>query len=213
MSLSIIGCSTSKTILSKPKTYEMSNRHVIYLKGLAAEKKRNYSEAVKHYQKAANLNHFQAKTNLGYLYFNGLGVQKNYKKAFYWNKQVVDQAPDPIANFNLGLAYLKGLGVDKNYQKAMSNYKIARKMGHVSAVNSLGYMYDNGLGVKTNKQIARDYYIEAATKGDSFATNNLGGIAYKKGNYKEARQWYERAVSMGNKLAIKNLENLNIKGL
>ncbi len=216
LSLILSSCSSTNTpksaITTPAKSSKVSQRHITYLKGVEAARKGKYTEAAKYYKKAADQAHHMAKIDLGVLYFEGKGVPKNYKRAFYWNEQVVKQAPDPRANYNLGQAYRQGLGVKRDYKKAISNYKTAAKMGSVDATNSLGYLYENGLGVKANKEIARDYYIEAATKGNSFAINNLGALAEEKGDYKQARQWYTRAVEKGSKIAVKNISRLNSKG-
>ncbi len=214
--IALAGCSSNNKVTnsSKPvtKKYQVDPRNLSYFKGREAEKNKRYSEAFNFYKKAAEKGHYLAQLNLAVMYQEGRGTQRNDQKSFYWNKQVVKQAPDPRANFNLGQHYRQGYGVKRDYKKAIINYKIAAKQGHADASNSLGYMYRNGLGIKANKQIARDYYIEAATKGNVYAINNLGTLAQSEGDYRRARQWYRKAANKGHKVAIKNLANLGSRG-
>jgi TPR repeat protein len=220
LSLGISGCSTTTNNKQEKRpgsTYKKSDlskinkRHITYLKGVTAAKQGNYKTAVKYYRLAAKQGDYLAMNNLGASYALGRGVKKDQKKAFYWFSRILK--PSSVVNYNIGLSYLNGTGVEKNYIKALQHFQNAMKKGHVGAINSIGYMYTNGLGVTQNKSIARQYYIEAATKGDSFAILNLGNEAYHDGKYREARQWYGKASRLDNKIATKQLLQMNTRGL
>ena len=49
--------------------------------------KRDYTEAVRWFTKAAKQNYPQAQTDLGYCHEAGLGVEKNFKEAVEWYKK------------------------------------------------------------------------------------------------------------------------------
>jgi len=216
ISLALTGCSSSNSVKSSTRStikVPVESSQAVYLKGIEAQKKGYFKQAVKLYQKAANQGYHLAQNALGVKYGRGQGVPQDHKKAFYWLKRSTDQAPSFNANFNLALLYIKGIGVDKDYTKAINNFQIASQLGNVDATNWLGQIYEKGLGVDLNIEKARLYYIDAAKKGDSAAINNLGNLAQRGKKYQQARQWYEKAKKLGSKVAIKNIDALNKRGL
>lgn len=219
----LAGCSTNSTnspisnASSKQQTTNRVNqRHAIYLKGVSASRKGDYKKAVNYFQEAAKLNHFMAKNELGVAYIEGKGVAKDYKKAFYLFKQVVDQAPDPISNYNLGHMYRLGMGVKKDYAKAINNYKVASDLGHIDASLNLGNIYNSGyLGMNISYPKAFMYFRRAAKGGEPDAINSLGTL-YEKGlgvvvNKETARSFYNTAAAKGNSYAMNNLGDFAYK--
>ena len=55
--------------------------------------------------------------NLGYLYRNGIGVEKDLTKAFELNLKAANSG-DSSAMFNVGKKYEMGIGIDKDTSKA-----------------------------------------------------------------------------------------------
>lgn len=55
-----------------------------------------------------------AQCNLGRMYFEGKGIQQDYKQAMYWFNKAAEQG-NAIAQNNLGVMYYKGQGVSRNY--------------------------------------------------------------------------------------------------
>ena len=47
--------------------------------------KKEYSEAIKIFQKLSEMDYPEAQYNLGLFYFNGLGTPKNFKMSLYWS--------------------------------------------------------------------------------------------------------------------------------
>lgn len=113
----------------------------------------NYVEAVKWYGSAAEQGFVPAQLQLGAVYFNGLGVEKDYGQALFWFTKAAERG-DAEAQTNLGYLYDKAFGVGQDYKKAVAWYRKAAAQGHASAQFDLGMMYYEGLGV------AQDY-IEA----------------------------------------------------
>ena len=72
-----------------------------------------HKEAVTWYRKAAGQNHPQAQYNLGWMYEQGRGVEKNEKEAVRWYLKAAEQNI-PQAQYRLGAMYARGLGVKKN---------------------------------------------------------------------------------------------------
>jgi TPR repeat protein len=44
----------------------------------------DYAQAVRWYREAASRGHIQAQFNLGIMYFEGKGVEKELRSAYYW---------------------------------------------------------------------------------------------------------------------------------
>ena len=71
---------------------------------------RNYNEATKWFEKAAQHGDVDAMFNLGLCYLEGMGVEKNLKKAFEWFEKGWADG-DVSCGYNLGLCYLEGTGL------------------------------------------------------------------------------------------------------
>lgn len=92
------------------------------------------------YRKAAVLGAITAQTNLGYLFANGLGVERDYAQAAFWYRKAAEKG-DISAQSGLGYLYTNELGVDQDYTQAMLWYRKAAEEGNISAQNGLGYLY------------------------------------------------------------------------
>ncbi|CAI2199564.1 16443_t:CDS:2, partial [Funneliformis geosporum] len=57
-----------------------------------------------------------------FFYKNGISIQQDLRKAFYWYQQAANNG-NKIAQFNLGNFYRFGSGIDKNEGKALEWYK------------------------------------------------------------------------------------------
>ena len=57
-----------------------------------------------------------AECQVGYFYLEGIGVQKNLEKAFYWTERAA-QHGDRDAQFNLGWFYENGIVVAKDLEQ------------------------------------------------------------------------------------------------
>ena len=68
----------------------------------------------------------KAQMRLGEMYFQGLGISKDYKKAFYWYEKAA-QKHDFSSFFHIGMMYFKGWGVSQNYLKSYIHFDLASK--------------------------------------------------------------------------------------
>ena len=96
--------------------------------------------------KAAKQGKAEAQYNLGVMYYNGQGVNKDYSKAVYWYTKAAEQG-GAEAQFKLGLMYNNGLGVNEDYTKAVYWHTKAAEQGGAEAQYILGLMYYEGHGV------------------------------------------------------------------
>ena len=165
-------------------------------------------EAVKWYKKAAEQGYAGAQCNLGVMYRNGSGVEKNYEKAVEWYRKAADQGYAK-AQCKLGFMYSNGYGVEKDYGKALEWNRKAADQGYAKAQNNLGLVYDNGYGVEKDYEKAVEWYHKAAEQGYVDAQCNLGFMYFKgsgvEKNYEKAVEWYRKAAEQEHASAQYNL--------
>lgn len=70
-----------------------------------------------------------AECQVGYFYSEGIGVEKDLGKAFYWTKRAAEHG-DRDAQYNLAEMYEKGIGTDSDMESAIRWYKAACVQGH-----------------------------------------------------------------------------------
>ena len=87
------------------------------------------------YRKAAEQGYATAQFNLGLMYENGWGVDKNEATAVECYRKAANQG-HADAQFYLGLMYECGLGVDKNHSTGVEWYRTAAGQGHLYAPKS-----------------------------------------------------------------------------
>ena len=122
--------------------------------------------------KLANKNNIVAQCNLGYCYYYGRGVEKDYTQAVYWYKKSAEQGYDE-AQYHLGYCYNYGEGVKRDYTQAVYWYKKSAVQGNVNAQYKLGECYYFGDGVEKDYTQAKCWYKKAAENGHEFAKNSL----------------------------------------
>ena len=71
--------------------------------------------------------------NLGECYYNGIGVNQDYKEAVACYKKAGEQG-DSKAQYILGNCYYYGIGVEQNYYDAADWYQKAANGGFVKAL-------------------------------------------------------------------------------
>lgn len=156
----------------------------------------------------------KATLNLGYCYDQGIGVKKNYSKAFKLYKDAAHSGL-PDAQWNLALFYENGIGCRKDLKEAFKWYKKASLNGDAESINSLGYCYKYGIGIKKNYSKAIELFRKAARKGSPSAFSNLGsmylsGFGVKK-SLKKATKYLVKGANLGSELAKKLLLELKIE--
>jgi hypothetical protein len=94
------------------------------------------SKAVELYQKAADQGNAYAQNDLGLLYTNGTGVEKDLNKAADLFQKAADRGNAHAQN-NLGWLYENGTGVAKDLGKAVELYQKAADQGNQRAKDNL----------------------------------------------------------------------------
>jgi len=156
--------------------------------------RKDYPEALRLNLKAAELGDAQAQNNVGAIFQDGLGVDRNYNEAMKWYRMAANSG-NIQAEKNLGDTYIAitvpakcrdpdtgevSLGCfwlrkpnDPNEVEALKWYLRAGEKGHAGAMTNLGWMYALGYGVKTNCITAGQWLKKAATAGNEAAIANL----------------------------------------
>ena len=156
--------------------------------------------AFQEYLKVAEQGSADAQNQLGNMYLNGTGVEKNTSEANRWYRSAAEQG-DAVAQFNLGTNYLNGDGVEKNASEAASWLRKSAEQDYADAQNSLAVMISNGWGVEKNTSEAVSWYRKSAQQDNAGAQFNLG-VMYLNGNgveknVGEAVGWFRRAAEQG----------------
>ena len=151
----------------------------IYVSG-NGKVKQDLKRAILWFQEAANNGVANAKYNLGVLYHQGMGVEKNLDKALELYTQAANSG-HPEAQYNLGIAYIEGIGVPYNPQKASQYFEGAAKQNIVEAAYNLGLIYENGLLGKSQPDIALAWYKHAADSGSPEAKSAMEQLATSLG--------------------------------
>lgn len=113
VSFRLSGGEDNKKILSPAEQAELDYTH-----GVSYYQEKMYEEAFKCFQAAANNGHKVAQTNLGVLYMQGMGVERNIPMAIEWFEKAARKG-EKKAQFNLASIYHQGVGVKKDPEKAM----------------------------------------------------------------------------------------------
>ena len=142
-----------------------------YVKAYAFEKKRDAFKDGKPYADIFPIiEHYASTENeiaillLSHMYYEGLGVDKNYEASLNLDKKLAEQG-DAIAQDNLGDMYRDGYGVEQDYKHAVKWYRKSAEQEYAIAQNNLGVMYENGYGVEQYYKQAVEWYFKAAIQG------------------------------------------------
>jgi TPR repeat protein len=104
----------------------------------------NYDRAIFWFREAAQNGIANARYNLGVMYQQGLGLDKDMNQALAWYRSAA-LLEHPEARYNLGIAYLEGIGVTYNPAMAAGYFEQAARTGVVEAAYNLGLILENGL--------------------------------------------------------------------
>lgn len=98
----------------------------LYLNGQGVD--RDYTEAVRWFEQAAQQEYREAQYNLAIMYNLGQGTQQDKVQGAHWMKRAADYAYAPAQNALADL-YYKGEGVELDYVLAYVYWELAEKNG------------------------------------------------------------------------------------
>jgi len=105
---------------------------------------------VKWYRKAAEQNFWGSQFNLGFCYYNGIGVAKDDAVAVKWYRKAAEQN-FALAQATVGECYFRGIGVEKNMTEAYKWFLLAAAQGDKDA---------NMRARQTEKKLKKDQIAE-----------------------------------------------------
>ena len=118
----------------------------------------------------------EAQNTMGWHYYHGDGVAKNYEESFKWFQKAANLG-ESSAQFNVGMMYASGTGVKQDLTEAAKWYKKSAEQGKASAQLNLGMMYISGRGIRQNIDEGKKWLTKAAEQGDVTAKANLAWLS------------------------------------
>jgi TPR repeat protein len=100
-----------------------------YQEGQTAYFFKRYEQAARIWQPMAESGFVDAQASLGWLYQEGLGIEKDLAQARNWYEQAAAQG-HAVAQNNLGALYQYGLAVVEDAQQAMHWYRLSARQGY-----------------------------------------------------------------------------------
>jgi TPR repeat protein len=146
----------------------------LYHQGLGVVRQ-DYEKAREYYEKSVQENNSNAIYNLGELYRNGFGVERDTCRALkYYEKS--NLLGNNVAKNRLGWLYHRGLEVKQDYVKARNYFEEAARLNDRNAINSIGCLYYR----EKNWEIAQNYFLDAKKLGNDIAACNYFVLLYYK---------------------------------
>lgn len=102
----------------------------------------NYDAAFSEWQPLARLGDVEAQYNLGVLYDQGAGVERDLSLAASWYRKAAENG-FMDAQTNLGIMYLQGQGVERDVDSAEHWLRLAAAQGDGEASKYLEEIVDN----------------------------------------------------------------------
>ncbi|MBQ8445015.1 MAG: sel1 repeat family protein [Opitutales bacterium] len=140
-------------------------------------------------EKAASQKYPKAINGLAICYANGLGVQKDLRKAHDLFLEAADlgyvNAQVYVGNFFISGTY----GFPKAPDRGFEYFKKAADQGSLKAQATLGMLYYHGVGVAPNEETAKTYFLSAARQGDFFSQAIVDSL--DACSHGEILSWYE----------------------
>ena len=126
-------------------------------------------------RKYAELGVAAAQNNLGVMYANGDGVQKDIAEAAKWFRKAAERG-SADAQYHLGIMYTGGNGVPKDSAEAAKWFRKSAEQGNAGAQHNLGFLYWIGEGVLKDFVQAHAWYNNASANGRELSKEHLSGV-------------------------------------
>jgi hypothetical protein len=140
--------------------------------GLEAYKEGKFRRAFDAWMLVAYEGNAEAQFNLGVLYLEGNGVERNAERARTWFMKAAEKN-HVLAQYNLGHMALSGMGSEKNIQEAIKWWKLAAEGGHFQAQFNYGRALYLGIGGHEDKAGGLVFLRQAAVQKDKRAIKFL----------------------------------------
>lgn len=94
------------------------------------------------------------------------------------------------------------------HKEAFDKYQYLVESGYDYALHNFAYCFDEGLGVAQNKKEALRLYRRSFLKGHSGSAINIAIYYRDRENWSRAREWFKRAINIGDGDAALELAKL-----
>ncbi len=178
-----------------------------YLRGFQALEKRDYKTALYHLSFFAANGDAKANYNLGTMYREGLGVEKDEVQSLSHFIAAAENG-HMLGNYAVGLAFLNGKGSDIDAEAAIHYLTKAALLGHAISPVELGRLYFLGKSVKKNFVSAHFWWLLAQERNATNASKNLSTLLSKM-NQEQKRQAF-LLQSKCKRLTLKQCLNLGL---
>ncbi len=138
--------------------------------------KGDFNQAAQWFRKSAEQGSAQAQSNLGVMYADGDGVDKNMDEAIKWLKKAAEQGYAEYQH-NLGVMYVSGEDIDQNFDEAFKWLSKSAEQNYADAQHLLGVLYIRGDGVDKNIEQAIEWLRKSAEQGHVEALEVLKKLA------------------------------------
>ena len=158
----------------------MENRSIeeIITAAKEAHERKAFKEEAAIWQEGADLGDAYGQLRLGECYEKGIGVKRDYEKAFGWYSKSADQN-HLGAQYCLGFFYQKGYFVKKDHAKAIFWYAKSAEQNMPFAQYELARYYEKGKVVPRDLAKAEELYGKAARCGYTVAEKPLKRVRNK----------------------------------
>jgi len=179
--------------------------------GTAAYLRGDFDVAYREFQRAAETGDAVSQFNLGGMFFEGRGAERNMREAAYWFRKAAEQGV-PLAQHGLAVLYYRGAGVVRDYAEAARWFAKAANQGVPNAQFNLGVLYYRGEGVPRDIGRMLDWIRKSADQGFMPAAYQLG-VIYENGvgvpsDNGRALSWYQRAAAGGHPRARERVQSI-----
>lgn len=217
---------TDKALLYYRISAELGNPYAHYKLGNVSIEKENISQAIEHFEKAADKNISHAWYKLGQIYSNEkygvLDTEKTnvcYERALQQYILDYQENPDNFTSYRIGNMHLHAQGTEQNISESIAWFEKSAQQGNSDAAYQLGYIFKiDDYGVR-NDELSNKYFSSALSSyQEEFSKNptdsNLAmriGTFYHYGlgvehDIEKAISWYKKAVELGNQKAQQKID-------
>ena len=149
--------------------------------GVVAYNQGDYATAMAEWRPLADKGVASAQYNIGLMYMNGQGVDKDIVTAVNWMRKAAEGG-DRDAQLAVGLMYRKGQGIPQDDFEAVNWFRAAAEQGNTDAALQLAMAYQEGRGTVLNNEQASQWFSHAAENQNAEAQYWLGrNLLFGKG--------------------------------
>ena len=204
----VMSCSTAESLLEDPSYYGMIGGAGLYDSG-------DYIRAAACYWVSAVHGNSVSQSQLGQMYYEGLGVSQDFSESAKWHKLAADNG-NSSSQLMMGLMYGEGSGVPIDHSESVKYFKMAADQGESAAYFALGIAYYEGEGIDQDYTEALKWLLLSSEDGHSLTYYFLGkmydlGLGTPEDNV-EAVKWLVLSAEQGDSYGQFRLGLMHLKG-